>query len=69
MDAVLVARANGVDGVKVTSAEELKAALASFAADPRPFYIDVDVPHMIDYAPPVPAWDKGLAGNTERPVY
>ncbi|MBT0773114.1 thiamine pyrophosphate-binding protein [Kineosporia sp. J2-2] len=69
VDAVLVAKANGVDGVKVTSAQELEAALASFAADPRPFYIDVDVPHMIDYAPPVPAWDKGLAGNTERPVY
>ncbi|GAB6899477.1 thiamine pyrophosphate-binding protein [Kineosporia succinea] len=69
VDAVLVARANGVDGVKVTSAEQLKAALESFAADPRPFYIDVDVPHMIDYAPPVPAWDKGLAGDTERPVY
>lgn len=69
VDAVMVARANGVDGVKVTSAQELKDALASFAQNPRPFYIDVDVPHMIDYAPPVPAWDKGLAGNTERPVY
>ncbi|GAA3604851.1 thiamine pyrophosphate-binding protein [Kineosporia mesophila] len=69
VDAVMVARANGVDGVKVTSADELKAALVSFAGDPRPFYIDVDVPHMIDYAPPVPAWDKGLAGDTERPVY
>ncbi len=68
-DAVMVARANGVDGVAVTSFAELTAAIDGFAADPRPFYVDVVVPHMIDYAPPVPAWDEGLAGHGERPVY
>jgi acetolactate synthase-1/2/3 large subunit len=68
-DAVMVAAANGIDGAAVGSFVELTAAVRSFAADPRPYYIDVEVPHMIDFAPPVPAWDAGLAGHGERPVY
>lgn len=69
VDAVLVAKANGLDGLKVESIAQLRAAVESFRADPRPFYVDVQVPHMIDFPPPVPAWDKGIAGNSERPVY
>ncbi|ACU36775.1 thiamine pyrophosphate-binding protein [Actinosynnema mirum] len=69
VDAALVARANGVEGTAVTSLEELRAAVVDFVEDPRPRYLDVVVPHMIDYSPPVPAWDRGLAGDTTRPVY
>lgn len=69
VDAVLVARANGIDGVRATTMASLRAAVESFRDDPRPYYIDVQVPHMIDFAPPVPAWESGLAGNAERPVY
>jgi len=68
-DAVMVARANGIDGAAVTSIEEFVKVVTEFAANPRPYYVDVEVPHMIDYAPPVPAWDNGLAGHGERPVY
>lgn len=68
-DAVLVAKANGMDGAKATSMAQLSEIVADFKANPRPYYVDIDVPHMIDYAPPVPAWDKGIAGDTERPVY
>lgn len=68
-DAVMVARANGVDGAAVTSIDEFTKVVKEFAANPRPYYVDVVVPHMIDYPPPVPAWDNGLAGHGERPVY
>ncbi|MFD6096559.1 thiamine pyrophosphate-binding protein [Nocardiopsis flavescens] len=69
VDAVAVAAANGMEGARVESVEALDAVLADFAANPRPFYADVRVPHMIDFAPPVPAWDRGLTGDAERPVY
>jgi len=69
VDAVMVARANGVDGTAVTSIDEFTKVVTEFTASPRPYYVDVVVPHMIDYAPPVPAWDAGLAGHGERPVY
>lgn len=68
-DAVLVAKANGIDGAAVTSIDEFTKVVKEFAANPRPYYVDVVVPHMIDFAPPVPAWDSGLAGHAERPVY
>ncbi|GAA1614977.1 thiamine pyrophosphate-binding protein [Actinoplanes couchii] len=69
VDAPMVARANGIEGIRAESMDQLRQAVQSFSDDPRPYYIDIQVPHMIDFAPPVPAWDSGLAGNTERPVY
>lgn len=68
-DAAMVARANGMEGAKATSMAQLREIVADFKARPRPYYVDIEVPHMIDFAPPVPAWDKGLAGDAERPVY
>jgi hypothetical protein len=32
-------------------------------------YLDVEVPHMIDVVPQVPAWHRALAGDRTRPVY
>jgi acetolactate synthase I/II/III large subunit len=69
VDAVKVAEANGMEGLRVTTMGQLRQVLKDFRADPRPFYVDIQVPHMIDFAPPVPAWDAGLAGDAERPVY
>ncbi|WP_162794190.1 thiamine pyrophosphate-binding protein [Streptomyces paludis] len=69
IDAVAVARACGVEAHTVGSTAELQERVADFAERPRPVYLDVEVPHMIDYTPPVPAWDRGPAGNAERPVY
>lgn len=69
IDAPAVARACGLRGVTARTLEEFCEYVAAFAADPVPTYIDVQVPHMIDYQPPVPAWHPGEDGAHERPVY
>lgn len=69
IDAPAVARACGLRGMTARSLEEFRQQVADFAADPVPTYIDVQVPHMIDYLPPVPAWHPGKDGRHERPVY
>ncbi|MFL4909911.1 thiamine pyrophosphate-dependent enzyme [Streptomyces sp. MMS24-I2-30] len=69
IDAVAVAGGCGVEAYAVRSLAELAAHVADFAPRPRPLYLDVEVPHMIDYTPPVPAWDRGPSGDAERPVY
>jgi acetolactate synthase I/II/III large subunit len=69
IDAIAVARACGLDGERVTSLARLEELAAGFAADPRPFYVDIEVPHPIEYTPPVSSWVDALNGNTARPVY
>jgi acetolactate synthase-1/2/3 large subunit len=64
-----VARACGVDGERVTDYSRLEELAARFAADPGPFYIDIEVPHPIEYTPPVSSWIDALNGKTARPVY
>jgi acetolactate synthase I/II/III large subunit len=69
IDAIGVARACGLDGERVTSLARLEELAAGFAADPRPFYVDIEVPHPIEYTPPVSSWFDALNGSTARPVY
>lgn len=69
IDAPAVARACGVRGERATTLDEFREQVARFAADPHPTYIDVQVPHMIDHLPPVPAWHPADDGTHERPVY
>jgi len=69
IDAIAVARACGLDGERVTSLARLEELAAGFAADPRPFYVDIEVPHPIEFTPPVSSWVDALNGNTARPVY
>lgn len=69
VDAAAVARASGVHGLHATELAEVKAAIDDALRTRRPVYIDVDVPHMIDHTPPVPAWTRALAGDPTRPVY
>ncbi len=69
IDAVGVARACGLDGERVSSLDRLEELAAGFAADPRPLYIDIEVPHPIAYTPPVSSWVSALNGNRARPVY
>ncbi|MFT4030032.1 MAG: thiamine pyrophosphate-binding protein [Protaetiibacter sp.] len=69
IDAVMVAAACGIEGSRPRSLDELSTAVASFAADPRPMYLDIQVPHMIRYTPPVPAWIDALSGTPGRPIY
>jgi acetolactate synthase-1/2/3 large subunit len=69
IDAIGVARACGLDGERVTSLARLEELTAGFAADPRPFYVDIEVPHPIEYTPPVSSWVDALNGKKARPVY
>jgi acetolactate synthase I/II/III large subunit len=69
IDAIGIARACGLDGERVTSLARLEELAAAFAADPRPFYVDIEVPHPIEYTPPVSSWVDALNGNAARPVY
>lgn len=69
IDAVGVARACGLRAVRVDDIDALRRVVEDFAANPAPIYVDIRVPHMIDYLPPVPAWAAGDDGSRERPVY
>lgn len=69
IDAVKVAQACGVPGERVNDLNRFRTLVAEFAAHPAPLYIDLEVPHMIDYTPPVPAWLESLDGKAERPIY
>ena len=69
IDSVGVANACGLEAERPTTLDAFADAVRSFAENPRPLYLDVDVPHMIDLTPPVPAWFAALDGDTERPVY
>jgi acetolactate synthase-1/2/3 large subunit len=69
IDAVKVAQACGMQGERVRDLDRFRALVEDFAAHPAPLYIEVNVPHMIDYTPPVSAWLESLNGKSERPVY
>jgi acetolactate synthase-1/2/3 large subunit len=69
IDAVRVAQACGVPGEQVRDLDRFRALVEDFAAHPAPLYIELDVPHVIDYTPPVPAWLRSLDGTSDRPVY
>ncbi|MEV7004997.1 thiamine pyrophosphate-binding protein [Streptosporangium sp. NPDC051022] len=68
-DAPAVARASGLEAARVTTPEELETAVAGFLADPRPLYLDVTVPHMIESPPPVSSWWESMEQGAGRPVY
>lgn len=69
IDAAAVAGACGVRGEVATSVKQFRALVEDFRDNPAPLYVDVQVPHMIDYLPPVPAWHPSESGQHERPVY
>jgi acetolactate synthase-1/2/3 large subunit len=68
-DAAAIAEASGIRGVRARSLAEVEEAVRKAVAGGEPVYLDVEVPHMIDRTPPVPAWTRSLAGDAERPVY
>jgi acetolactate synthase-1/2/3 large subunit len=69
IDAVGVAAACGLHAVRVGDIDKFRRVVEEFVENPAPLYVDVQVPHMIDYLPPVPAWAPGVDGNRECPVY
>lgn len=69
IDAVGVAQACGVAAERVADYGRLEELARRFAAQHAPLYLDIEVPHMIDYTPPVSSWIGALSGNAARPVY
>ncbi|MBF8184415.1 thiamine pyrophosphate-binding protein [Nonomuraea sp. K274] len=69
IDAVAVAEASGLRALRAHDSEELREALRAFRNAPSPLYVDVTVPHMIDYLPPVPFWRDAVENGGARPVY
>jgi acetolactate synthase I/II/III large subunit len=69
IDAVGVAQACGLVAERITGYDRLEELAAAFAADPAPLYLDVEVPHVIDYTPPVSSWIAALQGNAGRSTY
>ncbi|MCI2418291.1 thiamine pyrophosphate-binding protein [Saccharopolyspora sp. K220] len=68
-DAAAIAEASGIRGVRARSLADVAEAVRKAVDSREPVYLDVEVPHMIDHTPPVPAWTRALAGDAERPVY
>lgn len=69
IDATAVARACGLNAARPTTIEALGDHVRSARAAGGGMYLDVDVAHMIDIVPQVPAWHRALAGDRTRPVY
>jgi acetolactate synthase I/II/III large subunit len=69
IDAVAVARACGLTAARPASLGAIREQVRAALRDRRPCYLDVEVPHMIDVVPQVPAWHRALAGDRTRPVY
>jgi acetolactate synthase I/II/III large subunit len=69
IDAVGVARACGLRAERPRSLAELRAYVSQALTDGLPLYLDVEVPHMIEVVPQVPAWHRALQGDRTRPIY
>ncbi len=69
IDAVAVAQACGLHAARPTTIHALAQHVRAALEDHLPLYLDVEVAHMIDVVPQVPAWHRALAGERTRPVY
>lgn len=69
IDAVGVARAFGLTAARPCTLDELRGHVERALIDRTPLYLDIEVPHMIEVVPRVPAWHRALAGDRTRPVY
>ncbi|WP_156993263.1 thiamine pyrophosphate-binding protein [Pseudonocardia acaciae] len=69
IDAVAVARACGLSAARPESVADLRERVRTALRENTALYLDVEVPHMIDAVPQVPAWHRALSGDRTRPVY
>jgi acetolactate synthase-1/2/3 large subunit len=71
MDAVAIAGAFGIRGVRITHPDQLVPALTNALASNEPVFIDVPTKSELDETPPVHAWQQALereqAKATPRP--
>lgn len=70
IDAPALVNAFGMTGYRVTDLDSFATRVRDFLNGSGPAYIEVPVPHMIDYIPPVSAWTAAsTTSNPIRPVY
>jgi acetolactate synthase-1/2/3 large subunit len=69
IDYVGVAKAMGLEAVRVTTLEQLREIVREWLTDRRPTFIDVPTPDQITLPPPVAPWQAAFEGATNRPVY
>src|SRR5438067_3161472 len=64
MDAVGMAEAFGIRGVRITAADQLIAAITDALASTEPMFIDVPTKSELEEVPPVHAWQEALRGES-----
>jgi acetolactate synthase-1/2/3 large subunit len=60
MDAVGIAEAFGIRGVRITSPDQLVPAITDALASDEPVFIDVPTRSELEEVPPVHAWQQAL---------
>jgi len=63
MDAVGIAEAFGIRGVRITNPEQLIPAITDALASNEPVFIDVPTKSELEEVPPVHAWQQALKGK------
>jgi acetolactate synthase-1/2/3 large subunit len=64
MDAVGIAEAFGIRGVRITHPDQLSPAIINALASNEPVFIDVPTKSELEEVPPVYAWQQALSANT-----
>jgi acetolactate synthase-1/2/3 large subunit len=60
MDAVAIAEAFGIRGIRISDAEQLDGALTAALSSDEPVFIDVPTKSELEEVPPVHAWQQAL---------
>jgi len=60
MDAVAIAEAFGIRGIRISHPDELSPAIKEALASNEPIFIDVPTQSELDETPPVHAWQQAL---------
>jgi len=60
MDAVAIAKAFGIRGVRITDPDQLSPVISEALASNEPIFIDVPTKSELEEVPPVHAWQEAL---------
>jgi len=64
MDAVAIAEAFGIRGVRITHPDQLGPAITEAMGSDEPTFIDVPTKSELEEVPPVHAWQQAFSANT-----
>ncbi|HLZ64041.1 MAG TPA: thiamine pyrophosphate-binding protein [Ktedonosporobacter sp.] len=68
MDAVAIAEAFGIRGIRITHPDELTPAITAALESNQPVFIDVPTKSELDEVPPVHAWQQAIFNETRHPT-